>query len=103
MRKIAAIVKRPDEEYGHMTFVSNTLENFQRTVGGYIETVPLQCGVIAIVNEEGKLQGLEPNLRIPGDVLVGTIILCGVDGEEFTDIPIDYQTWKQYIKTTKEG
>lgn len=103
MKKIKVIVKRPDEEYGHMTYVSNTLENLQKTVDGYIETVPLPCGVIAIVNEEGKIQGLEPNLRIPGDTLVGTIIICGTDGEEFADVPIDFKAWKQYIDVTKAG
>jgi hypothetical protein len=101
MGKIKAIVKRPDEEYGHITYVSNTLQNLQNTVGGYIETIPLQCGCIAIVNEEGKIRGLEPNLRIPGDVLVGDIIICGVSGEEFSDVPIDFKAWKQYVDVTK--
>lgn len=103
MKRIKVIVKRPDEEYGHMTSISDTLENLQKTVGGYIETVPLPCGVIAIVNEEGKIQGLEPNMRIPGDTLVGTVIICGTDGEEFADIPIDFKAWKQYVDVTKAG
>jgi len=103
MKKIKVIVKRPYEEYGHMTYVSNTLENLQKTVDGYIETVPLPCNVIAIVNEEGKIQGLKPNMRIPGDTLVGTIIICGTDGEEFADVPIDFKAWKQYVDVTKAG
>lgn len=41
MAKIRAIIKRPDEEYGHVTHISATLENLQKTVGGYIETVGL--------------------------------------------------------------
>jgi hypothetical protein len=102
MRKIKCIIKRPDEEYGHMTAISTTLENLQKTVGGYIETVPLTCGVIAIVNEEGKIKGLERNLRIPGDVLCGTIILIGTKGEDLDDIPISFKAWKQYVNTCKE-
>ena len=30
--KIKCYIKRPDEEYGHSTSVSNTLENLQRNV-----------------------------------------------------------------------
>ena len=41
MAKIRAIIKRPDEEYGHVAHISATLENLQKTVGGYIETVGL--------------------------------------------------------------
>lgn len=37
--KIKVIIKRADEEYGHVTNISHRLENLQNTVGGYIETV----------------------------------------------------------------
>ena len=57
MGKIKSIVKRADEEYGHMTWISNTLENLQRTVGGYIETVTLPGGVVIICDEEGRIKG----------------------------------------------
>jgi len=102
MAKIQVIIKRPDEEYGHMTNISHTLENLQKTVGGHIEVLQLEKGVIAILNEEGKIFGLDPNMRVPGDVLVGTIILCGTDGEELTDIPITFQEWKE-MKNRLEG
>ena len=39
MERIKAVVKRPDEKFGHMTNISNSLKNLQNTVGGYIETV----------------------------------------------------------------
>ena len=97
MKKIRAIVKRPDEKYGHMTNVSNTLENFQRTVGGYIEVVNITDKVVCVCNEEGKNLGLPKNFRIPGDVIVGDVILCGVDGDEFCDIPIEFATWKTIL------
>lgn len=98
MKRIKCIVKRPDEAYGHMTHVSNSLENLQKTVGGYIETYPLGDKLIAIVNEEGKIKGLEPCLRIHDwDVLVGTIIIVGTNGEEFDHIPIDFKAWKALV------
>lgn len=98
MAKIRVIVKRPDEEYGHMTNISPRLENLQKIVGGYIETVSLTDKIVIICNEKGKLRGLEPNLRIGSfDVLVGTIIVCGIDGDDFGEIPIDFKTWKKLV------
>ena len=102
MSKIKAIIKRPDEKYGHMTNISPTLENLQKTVGGKIETLYLGRGTILIVNEEGKLQGLEPSFRIGHgafvDLIVGTAILVGQNGEDFGDVPITFQTWKSLLK-----
>ena len=98
MAKIRAIIKRPDEEYGHMTHISDSLENLQKTVGGYIEPVSFSTFTI-LCNEEGKIKGLPFNMRIGTfDVLVGTIIVLGVDGEEFTDCPIDFKTWKNIVR-----
>ena len=39
MAKIKVIIKRPDEKYGHVTHISPRLENLQKTVEGYIETI----------------------------------------------------------------
>ena len=48
MEKIRAIVKRPDEEIGHVTNISPTLQNLQNIVGGHIETVTIAPGVVVI-------------------------------------------------------
>ena len=102
MRKIKVIVKRPDETYGHVTRISNTLENLQKTVEGYIETVPLTTKDVIICNEEGKLKNLPRNIRMYGDTvysetLVGNIIVAGVSGDEFSDINISFDDWKRLI------
>ena len=97
MNKIKAIIKRPDEEFGHMTWISDTLENLQKTVGGYIETVTLAQDLVVICNEEGRLQGLEPNCTIFGIGFVGTIAVVGVDGDAFADVPIELGEWKKML------
>ena len=62
--KIKAIIKRPDEEFGHMTNISEKLENLQNTVGGYIECVSPDPRIVIICNEEGKLIGMEQNMHL---------------------------------------
>ena len=100
MDKIRAIIKRTGEPVGHITNISNTLENLQNIVGGYIETVTCSNGVVIICNEEGRLNMLPVNCTVfprgwsARVTLVGDIIVVGSKGDEFADVPIDLETWK---------
>ena len=69
--------------------IPNTLRALQSVVGGYIETVTVFADMCIICNEEGRMRGLAQNCNICGIDFVGTIILAGVDGDEFTDCPIN--------------
>lgn len=95
--KLKAIIKRSDEEIGHVTNISGTLENLQRTVGGYIETVTIDRNLVIICNEEGRILGLPYNCKLCGIDFVGDIILLGVDGEDFADVPISFKTYKKLL------
>lgn len=104
-KKIKCIVKRPDEQFGHVTWISDSLENLQKTVGGHIETVTLDNGLVLICNEEGRIRNMPYNFtlrRMWGvvtvqNVIFGTVIACGADGDEFADIPIDFNEWKSLL------
>lgn len=105
--KISVIVKEPGKRPRHV-HIENSLENLQKTVGGYIETVPVKCfdkqgnahRVEMIVNEEGKLLGLPMNFAIvqgkgrARDVICGTAVFCGEVGEEFADLPVSFSEFK---------
>ena len=76
--------------------IDDSLESMQSVVGGMIQAVyPFDDSVALVVNEEGKLLGLEANraLReaqtgIPYDIVFGTMFLCGApaDSDCFTDL-----------------
>ena len=82
---LTAIIKEPGWA-PEIVEILDKLENYQRIVGGYIECVRWDDDHVLIVNEEGKLLGLDKNFRFGGDIIVGTAIWIGVDGEDFTDI-----------------
>ena len=84
--KIYVAVKRPGEPPRHV-WMSNSLENFQRYVGGYIEAVTVSSDLVIICNEEGRLLNLPYNCEYCGVDFVGTIVLCGFRGEYLTDCP----------------
>lgn len=67
--------------------IQNELAALQAEVGGLIECVYLEDGCLAIINEEGKINGMEPNRRIENDIICGPFFLCGdtPDGE-FTSL-----------------
>lgn len=70
--------------------VENTLEALQNAVGGYIETLTVNAGtepLVLIMDEEGHLEGKPYNMTIGGARLFGTLLLCGKDRDEFTDVP----------------
>ena len=76
--------------------IKNSLEAMQSVVGGMIQAVyPFEEPVAMIVNDEGKLMGLEMNrsLRtadtdIIYDIVCGPMFLCGApaDNDRFTDL-----------------
>lgn len=92
-RKIKVIIKRPGIK-PYATNISDSLENLQRTVDGYIETVTLADDLVLICNEEGRIRNLPYNCNIMGANFFGTLIFAGIDGESFGDIPYAFKVFK---------
>lgn len=81
-----AIKKEPGEQ-PRMVSIQNTLEALQEAVGGRIETVRLFEDACLVCDEEGLFKGKEYNCNFLGVNFVGTILLVGIAGEEFCDVP----------------
>lgn len=86
MNEIRVIVKEPGKS-PEIRWVDNTLEALQKIVGGLIETVTLAADLVIICNEEGRIMDLPDNCTLYGFNFVGPIIIAGVDGCEFADVP----------------
>lgn len=95
--KIRVLTKRPGQP-PRSTWIANNLKNLQNYVGGLIETVTLTADTVVICDEEGRLKGKEYNCNICGVDFVGDIIICGVTGDEFADLPIEYSDAKLMFK-----
>lgn len=80
-----------------MCDIPNTLKALQEKVGGYIETVRLCEDLVVICDEKGRLKRKPYNCEICGVDLVGDIILCGVNGDEFDDVPCTFaEAWEMF-------
>ena len=80
-----AIKKEPGEK-PRIVSIPNTLEALQEAVGGRIETVRLFEDACLVCDEEWRLKG-KPYNNILGVEFGGTVLLVGVSGEEFCDVP----------------
>ena len=84
MSKIRVITKRPGEP-PRSTWISNTLENLQKTVGGYIKAVTIARDAAILCDEEGRLKGKPHNCTVDGIEFVGDIVVVGVRGDKFVN------------------
>lgn len=80
MKKIRILYKPIGREPKEM-YIENTLESKQKLVSGLIECVNYDNDKVLICNEEGKINGLYPNIVIPGDVINGNLFIAGDDYE----------------------
>ena len=83
---INVIVKEPGKAPVEIT-IRNELAPLNDLVDGYIETVQWDAKHVLIVNEEGKLRHMECNFLMRNmDMIVGTAVWAGVDGEDLTSV-----------------
>ena len=61
---VIKVLKVKPHEHPEVYMLKNTLEAMQEAVGGYIDIVGLDDNVCILLNDEGKLIGLEGNRRI---------------------------------------
>lgn len=87
-----ALYKQPDWEGFHEVIIPNTLKKLQQLVGGYIEVVTISTDAAVICNEEGRIYDMPYNCEYEGVSYVGPILVVGIDGEEFTDVPMSVTT-----------
>lgn len=111
---VRVILKRTSEMYGHTMYIKPTLEELQRIVGGYIETLTLRPAtmirpsITLIVDEEGKLKKKKENFHMGvhpfGDTIVGDILVCSFNQEgELVDLDLDFRNWKAYLERMEAG
>lgn len=80
-----ALRKNPGEAWEAIE-VENGLKPLQDAVGGYLESFTFAEDACVLCDEEGRLKGKPYNVTVCGVPFVGTILIVGVDGENFADL-----------------
>ena len=84
---IKVVVVEPDKE-PYVKLLRHSLEAMYEVVGKPIETTrdKLLPGMLLVVNEEGKLNGLPMNRCTGTDIICGTFFVCGNGKDDFTSL-----------------
>lgn len=103
--KIKGILVTPGNSPEVVEF-ENSLESLQGFVNGYIEMITIENGIDMVINDEGKLMGLELNgyLTHKGkiyDSIVGNILIVGHDRYGKTIGLNDEQIKKMLVKFSR--
>lgn len=90
------ILKVEPGEVPYVKDMADGLEAIQQEVQGLFQPVYVEDGVILCCNEEGKLNGMEPNRWLEDDIICGPFFLVGDDHEggfcSLTDEQLDRYT-----------
>ena len=86
------VIRKFPGETPKLIDIPNTLEALQTEVGGYIETYTFKEDACIVCNEEGRLLNLPCCTTTLGVEFAGPILVVGVDGEEFCDVPMPVVT-----------
>lgn len=93
-RYIEVLFKKPNRNPKKVT-IENSLEAMQRLVGGNIEVVQVNDALL-VCNEEGKLNGLEPNVVIGNDTICGSFFIAGDDYENADFMSISKEQYRMF-------
>ena len=78
--------------------IEHNLSTIQNYVGGLIDIVEIEEDVDIIINDEGKLLGLSPNLVLYefGDIIVGDFLVVGQENGE--TISLSEEKIEKYVE-----
>jgi hypothetical protein len=99
--KSIKILKIEPGEMPYEKEIQNNLEGIQAEVEGMFECVYLNDNCIAVVNEEGKINGMELNRRMGNDIIAGTFFICG-DSEEGEFVSLTDEQINKFMAEYKE-
>ena len=101
--KMTVLVVEPRKE-PYVKEIDPGLHSLQAEVGGDIgATYPFSDPVALVCNDEGKLIGLDLNRGLRDetgeiyDIMAGTFLVVGLDGEDFAPCP---RSWRRNTRNT---
>lgn len=93
MEDMLTVVKVEPQKMPEVVTIGNSLEELQKAVGGNIEVVyPYEDYVGLLMNEEGKLRGMELNRALKDeygqiyDIIAGTFYVVGLGDDDFCSL-----------------
>ena len=93
-RLLKAIVKEPGKEPEEF-IVADDYKELKSIVGGHLESVTVEEGLVVLCDDEGRLNGKPYNCWFDGINFRGTIVVLGSKGENFDNCPITLDEFRE--------
>lgn len=93
-RLLKAIVKEPGKEPEEF-IVADDYKELKSIVGGHLESVTVEEGLVVLCDDEGRLNGKPYNCWFDGINFVGTIVVLGSKDENFDHCPISLDEFRE--------
>ena len=77
MEKVIRVLKIEPGKTPYVKEIENNYKASKEEVGGLIDCFGFGDGCIAVLNDEGKINGMEPNRRYGNDIISGPFFICG--------------------------
>lgn len=90
----------PVHEQPKLIMLEDNFRQMQKLVGGYIEYFRLDSSTNAVLNEEGKINGMEGNRLVGNEIICGDFLVVGDNGMGETASLTDEQIAK-YMEVFK--
>lgn len=90
------VIRKHPGQMPEVIDIENDGDAIRAELGGFIEAVTIAQDLAILCDEEGRFKNKAPNIAFKGLGIdfVGTILIVGVDGEEFCDVPkLDWILW----------
>ena len=90
------VIRKHPGQMPEVIDIENDGDAIRAELGGFIEAVTIAEDLAILCDEEGRFKNKAPNIAFKalGVDFVGTILIVGVDGEEFCDVPkLDWILW----------
>jgi hypothetical protein len=106
-KKVRALLI-PVQQEPKVIIVEDNFREMQKLVGGYIEYFQLDSNTNAILNEEGKINGMEGNRLVGNEIICGDFLVVGDNGmgesASLTDEQVSkyMEIFKMPLEFTKE-
>jgi hypothetical protein len=106
-KKVRALIVPVHQEPSEI-MIENNFREMQKLVGGYIEYFQLDGKTNAVLNEEGKINGMEGNRLVGNEIICGDFLVVGDNGmgesASLTDEQVSkyMEVFKTPLEFTKE-
>ena len=90
------VIRKQPGKMPEVIDVENDADAIRAELDGFIEAVTIAEDLAILCDEEARIKGKETNIAMKGLGVdfCGTILIVGVDGEEFCDVPkLDAVLW----------